>query len=187
MAKNMHRPDDACRTANVHSVHILFFVLRLLFFFFLIERYVSEVEHHIYAYHNEVETIEEEHVPLRANICKISLVQKLGNDTGYVTEEYEAEERKALSLRSSRSVRADYVHRPGYAKAHYHNNFENFSHFSSPNFLSDLLYPRSPKKSSGVGDYRYTVVYALEAILAHGYVNPCAVYLDKPGKIVGVG
>ena len=111
----------------------------ILFSRLLVEEIVSVVKNKIGTDHNEVQYVEEEHVPLLREACHIALIHKLGCYSRNVAEEDEAKEGKALSLCGSRLPGFHYVEGPGCAKADDHCDFKNFCHGSVLRYVKIIL------------------------------------------------
>ena len=95
----------------------------------LVQTVIADVQHQVAEDHDEIDHVEDEHVPLLCEGGHIRLVHELGGDARHVAEEDEAEEGQALALGGAGSVGFDDVEGPGEAEAHDHHDLKYFRHF----------------------------------------------------------
>jgi len=89
---------------------------------------VAKVKDDVDAHGEQIDEIENEHIPLGTEAGHVALVQEFGHDTENIADKNETEEERAGGLCGAGAVCFQGVEGPGSAKTDDHDDFEKFRH-----------------------------------------------------------
>ena len=89
-----------------------------------VQAIIAHVQTQIQTDHDKIQHIEEQYVPFGRKGSHICLVDQLGNNAGYVTEDNQAQKAETFSLSRPCSVRLIHIYRPRGTETDDHNNFK---------------------------------------------------------------